>query len=350
MALVHRHRAGHGRCRGGPAARAARGTGHAPGVPGARPAAPGRLERDRRSDPARRRRGHAGRGAGADHGRAGPGRPDHPQPLQARLRPAETGLRGDRHPPGGHRAHAGHPGRTGCGHRGLAALPGSLPAGRGPGARRGPVHGGGAAGRGRAVDAGLLTGRARGVRRGGRPADDHRPPRSGRRGRGPVHPPVPADRLSGRRGGAHRTGRLSLHARAVPLPLPGDLAARGALRAPLLGVPAADGGRADDGRLDGGLHLSGGVHARRALGADDGGPDAGAGAVPGRRRGDPARAHRRAPALHAADAGPAGDTGHERRRPLCAHRRRPPGRRRLVRHDPAAGRAVRPGHRGRPGP
>ena len=56
--------------------------------------------------------GTLGRGAGPDHGRAGPGHPGRPQPLPRLLRPREEGVRGDRLPPGGHRTGAGHLGRA----------------------------------------------------------------------------------------------------------------------------------------------------------------------------------------------------------------------------------------------
>ena len=101
-------------------------------------------------------------------------------------------------------------------------------------------------------------------------------------------------------------------------------------------------------RLDGGVRLPGVVHARRALRPDDGRPHAGAGAVPRRDRRVGTGADARAPALHDADAA-ARHPGDERRRPLCADRRRPAGRRRLVRHDPAALRPHRARHRRRPG-
>lgn len=349
MALGHRSGRGQGGRGGRPPAGTARRAGPPHRGAGTGPAASGRLERDHRGGPARRRRGHPRRGPHPHHGRTGPCPPGGPQPFPALLRPRPQGVRTDRHPPGGHRAGARHARRAQRGHRRLAPLAGGLPARRRPGAGRGAVHRGGAAGRGRAVDAGVLPRRPRGVRGVGRPAERHRPPRAARARGGPVHGHVAEHRLSRHRGGPHRPRRLPLLPPAVPVPLPHDVAARRALRPPVVGLSAADRGGPHHGGLDGGLHLPGRLHAGRALRPDDRGPDARPGPVPGRRRRDPAAADRRTAAHHAARARPADDPRDGPRRPLRPHRRRPPGRRRLVRHDPAARRPLRPGHRRRPG-
>lgn len=207
VALGHRHRAGHRGRGGGTADRDARRAGHSLRGPATGPVSFRRLERDHRGGPAGRRRGHARRGADPGHGRAGPYRPGRPQPLQAVLRPRETRVRTDLHPPGGHRADTGNTGGPERGHGGLAALLGGVPAGRGPGAGGGTVHGGGPAGRGRTVDAGLHAGRARGVRPGRRPADDHRPPRAGAGYQGALLQHAAGDALPGGGGDPHRTCR-----------------------------------------------------------------------------------------------------------------------------------------------
>ena len=148
-----------------------------------------------------------------------------------------------------------------------------------------------------------------------------------------------------------RTGRAIYLpiARGVPPPLPGHLAAGQPLRAPLLGLPAADRVGPHDGCLDGGVPAPGVVLAGRAFGADDGGPDARPGPGTGRGGRDRAGAVAGAPAVDDADPGPR-DPRHDGRRPVRADRWRAPGGRRLVRHDPAPQRPYRPRHRRRPGP
>src|SRR5690606_41454442 len=109
-----------------------------------------------------------------------------------------------------------------------------------------------------------------------------------------------------------------------------DLAARPALRPPVLGVPAADRVRPDHGHVDGGPHLPGRLHPRRTVRADHGGADAGPAAVPRGPRRERAGADRRTPAVDAAPTGTEAHPRHARRRALRAHRRRPPGPRGLV--------------------
>ena len=189
-------------------------------------------------------------------------------------------------------------------HRRLAALPRGVPAGRGPGAGRGPVHRGGAAGRGVPVHARLLarTGSPSSAWQGDRltlighhghePGDE-----------GPFSDMPLDDGLSGRRGRPHRPRRsISPRPEDYRRRFPAAWPLAAALRPPVLGVPAADRRRAHDGRLDGGLHAPGRVHARRALRADHRRPDARPGAGPRRCRRDRTRAHRRPPALDAAHA------------------------------------------------
>ena len=186
----------------------------------------------------------------------------------------------------------------------------------------------------------------------GRPPDDHRPPRPAARRRGPLHPHAAGDRLPGRRGGPHRPGRLSLLARGVQgaaTPPPGRSPQRFG-RQSWAFLPLTVAGP-HDGRLDGGLRLSGRLHPRRAVRADDGGPHARPGPVPGRGRRVRAGADATACSARCCPTLGPRDPRHGGRRPLRTDRRRPPGRRRLVRHDPAARpRPVRPGHRRRPGP
>ena len=191
--------------------------------------------------------------------------------------------------------------RPGPRHRRLAAFPGGLSAGRGPGAGRGPLHRRGAAGGGLAVHAGFLAGRSGGVRGRGRAADDHRAPRARRGRREPVRQHVAGNGLSGGRGGAHRPG--------LYLPTPEEYRRRypppGRSRSASAGSPGPFcrcRRRAHDGRVDGGLQVSGRLHARRAVRADDGRPDAGAGARTGRRRRVGARAVARTAALDDARA------------------------------------------------
>ncbi|CAM5445523.1 hypothetical protein SNARM312S_01491 [Streptomyces narbonensis] len=176
VALGQRVRDRLARRRGGPAARAARRVGAADRGGRPVPFSPGRLERDRRGRQPGRRGGHPRRGPAADHGRARTGDPYRTEQVEA----ADRGQRlpAGRHPPGGRRA-AARDRRAHPDHRRLAPLPRGLPPRRGTGPRRGPFDGRGAAGGGLAVDAGLLARRARRLRRGGRPADRHRPPRGG---------------------------------------------------------------------------------------------------------------------------------------------------------------------------
>ena len=87
----------------------------------------------------------------------------------------------------------------------------------------------------------------------GRPADDHRPPRAPARATRAPSPDMPLD-TDYPAAEVVRTGRavyLSSPEDYKP-PLPRHLAARPALRPPVLGLPAADRRRPHDGRLDGG--------------------------------------------------------------------------------------------------
>ena len=178
----------------------------------------------------------------------------------------------------------------------------------------------------------------------GRAADGHRAPRAQRRRRGAVHRHAPGDRLPGRRGRADRAGDLPGVARGVPAALPGHLAPRRGVRTPVLGLPAADLVRAHHGRLDGRVPAQRGLLAGRALRAVDGGQDAGTGADPRRCRRDRARAVAGPPEGDEAVPGP-GCARADGGGALRPDGRGAPGRRRLVRRDPAPQRPYRPRHR-----
>ncbi|CAM5511560.1 hypothetical protein SBADM41S_11349 [Streptomyces badius] len=163
----------------------------------------------------------------------------------------QRGVRPLRHAPGGRRAAPGTPRRAQRGHRGLAALPGGVPAGRGPRAGRGALHRGGPAGR-RALSMpgfspdGLAVFGVEGERL---TIIGHHGQQQGDETPSPTWPWTPTIRPP-------RSSAPAARSTCPPptstAPLPGHLAARPALRPPVLGVPAT-GGRPHDGRVDGGL-------------------------------------------------------------------------------------------------
>ena len=240
-----------------------------------------------------RRRGHPRRGPAADRGRAGPGAAYRTQPLQAG-RPTDGGpgatswsapsrrspSRSRAPPPRTRRSPAtgGAPARRSCWTRG----------GRWP--RRGPRRRCCGSPRrlsmpGFSPDGLAVFGVA------GRPADDHRPPRARARAtrtRSPTCRWTPTTRPPRSSAPAGRSISPPPRSTSRRYPATWPLAQRFG-RQSWAFLPLIVAGP-HDGRLDGRLHAPGGVHARRALGADHGRPDARPGAGPGRGRRDRAGA------------------------------------------------------------